>query len=111
MKIEMSESLVASWLKHVKHCIVVNTNWKASPYWTPAVSDTQIGQICNAAMGYFNEHGLMILDSPNEPDENDGIGGDEEGVDWQNMLLQTECDVVGVAHSNNQGRQYHSDGR
>lgn len=105
MKIEMSESLVASWLKHVKHCIVVNTNWKASPYWTPAVPDAQIGQICNAAVAYFNEHGLMILDSPNEPDENEGIGGDGVDVDWQNMLLQTECDVVGVAHSNNQGRQ------
>ena len=95
MKIEMSESLVASWLKHVKHCIVVNTNWKASPYWTSAVPDAQIGEIYNAAVDYFNEHALMILDSPNGPDE--------AGTVWQNMLLLAECDAVGLAHANNEG--------
>ena len=106
MNIEMSESLVASWLKHVKHCIVVNTNWKASPYWTPAVSDAQIGQIYNAAVGYFYEHGIMILESPNEPDEADeGDGYDQDigGEDWSSMLLQTECDAVGLAQSIDHG--------
>ena len=33
MKIEMCESLFYSWLRHVKECQVVQTNWKPSPAW------------------------------------------------------------------------------
>lgn len=33
MKIEMGESLFYSWLRHVKECQIVQTNWKASPQW------------------------------------------------------------------------------
>ena len=33
MKIEMGESLFYSWLRHIKGCQVVQTNWKASPQW------------------------------------------------------------------------------
>lgn len=33
MKIEMGESLLASWLKHVKGCKIVETNWKKSGNW------------------------------------------------------------------------------
>ncbi|MDR1320573.1 MAG: hypothetical protein LBK56_03975 [Gracilibacteraceae bacterium] len=33
MKIEMGESLFYSWLRHVKECQVVQTNWKVSPSW------------------------------------------------------------------------------
>ncbi|MDE6725313.1 MAG: hypothetical protein K2J79_06880, partial [Ruminiclostridium sp.] len=34
MKIEMCESLFYSWLRHVKGCQLVQTNWKPSPQWT-----------------------------------------------------------------------------
>ena len=30
MKIEMGESLFYSWLRHVKECQIVQTNWKVS---------------------------------------------------------------------------------
>ena len=30
MKIEMGESLLYSWLRHVKECQIVQTNWKVS---------------------------------------------------------------------------------
>ncbi len=33
MKIEIGESLVYSWLRHVKQCQIVQTNWKPSPKW------------------------------------------------------------------------------
>jgi hypothetical protein len=33
MKIEIGESLFYSWLRHVKLCQIVQTNWKASPEW------------------------------------------------------------------------------
>lgn len=33
MKIEMAESLMYSWLKHIKNCHVVQLNWKTSSHW------------------------------------------------------------------------------
>lgn len=33
MKIEMGESCVYSWLKHVKDCRIVQLNWKPSAEW------------------------------------------------------------------------------
>lgn len=34
MKIEIGESLVLSYLKHVKNCVIYQTNWKASNRWS-----------------------------------------------------------------------------
>jgi hypothetical protein len=33
MKIEIAESLVLSWLRHVQGCAVTQLNWKPSPKW------------------------------------------------------------------------------
>jgi hypothetical protein len=33
MKIEIGESLIFSWLRHVMGCPIVQTNWKPSPTW------------------------------------------------------------------------------
>lgn len=33
MKIEMGESLLLSWLRHIKECQLVQTNWKPSAKW------------------------------------------------------------------------------
>ncbi len=33
MKIEIGESLLLSWLRHIKECKLVQTNWKASSKW------------------------------------------------------------------------------
>jgi hypothetical protein len=33
MKIEIAESLVLSWLRHVQGCVVTQMNWKPSPSW------------------------------------------------------------------------------
>lgn len=33
MKIEMCESLIYSWLRHVKKCQIVQKNWTVSPKW------------------------------------------------------------------------------
>ena len=33
MKIEMGESLFYSWLRHVKECQIVQTNWTTSAKW------------------------------------------------------------------------------
>ena len=34
MKIEIGESLALSYLKHVKRCVIYQTNWKVSSHWT-----------------------------------------------------------------------------
>jgi hypothetical protein len=36
MKIEIAESLILSWLRHVQGCAVTQLNWKPSPSWTLA---------------------------------------------------------------------------
>lgn len=33
MKIEIGESAIYSWLRHIKGCKIVQTNWKISPKW------------------------------------------------------------------------------
>jgi len=33
MKIEIGESIVYSWLKHIKECKIVQLNWKVSENW------------------------------------------------------------------------------
>ena len=33
MKIEIGESLLCTWLKHVKKCQVVQLNWQVSSEW------------------------------------------------------------------------------
>lgn len=33
MKIEIGESLMISWLRHIKECQIAQTNWKPSPKW------------------------------------------------------------------------------
>ena len=33
MKSEMRESLILSWLRHIKECQIVQTNWKPSSKW------------------------------------------------------------------------------
>jgi hypothetical protein len=38
----MGESLMASWLKHVYKCHVVQTNWKISPEWGDYISPNEI---------------------------------------------------------------------
>ena len=53
MKIEMGESLAASWLKHVCGCTVVQTNWKPSPRWQEHNYD-EIERLVQDARTYFN---------------------------------------------------------
>ena len=42
MKIEMGESLCYSYLRHVKRCWLVQTNWKVSSHWTPKKTSDEL---------------------------------------------------------------------
>ncbi len=54
MKIEMGESLFYSWLRHVKGCQLVQTNWKSSPNWAFESSNI-IEEMLNELDSYFRE--------------------------------------------------------
>ncbi|MBU8729736.1 hypothetical protein KM915_06665 [Cytobacillus oceanisediminis] len=53
MKLEMGESLMLSWLRHIKHCQSVQLNWKPSNTWNLDNEDTIIN-IMEAAKIHFD---------------------------------------------------------
>jgi hypothetical protein len=79
MKVEVGESLVASWLRHVKGCKVVQTNWKASPAWE---HHNEVHRIALGIQTCFSDAlGHQIFG---------GIGFDQ-------VLRQAEIDALGIA--------------
>lgn len=85
MKIEMGESLALSWLRHVKKCSIVQANWKPSFEWEER-DDWFVEQVLQKAHEYFEERGFPVL--PYEKGRHT--------VDAYNVLMQTECDGIGV---------------
>jgi hypothetical protein len=85
MKIEIGESLVYSWLRHVKKCQVVQTNWKLSPRWWRNPLDFE--PIITAINNEFQNLDMDIFGNNN----------------IEQFFRQAEIDVLGV--SNNQGNE------
>jgi hypothetical protein len=54
MKLEMGESLVFSWLRHEKHCQIVQLNWKVSPKWKAFVDDEKLDELYKMSDEQFN---------------------------------------------------------
>ena len=50
----MGESLFYSWLRHVKECQIVQTNWKVSPQWN-FNNVYEIEQMSDELGSYFEE--------------------------------------------------------
>lgn len=81
MKIEMGESLLYSWLRHVKECQIVQTNWKASPQWELRHSQ-RLQEIMAAAESYFkSKYGFPVF----------------KDLALEQTLKQAEVDVLGVS--------------
>ena len=80
MKIEMGESLFYSWLRHVKECQVVQTNWKPSPSW-------QLGD--EDALNRFME----ITDKHFQDKYGYGI---YKNNSLSQLLMQAEVDAFGI---------------
>ena len=99
---EMGESLMYSWLRHVKGCQIAQTNWKASPTWD---------------MKYFMEaqdlYSRFLEDAKTQ-----GPVEDECKISFKQSLYQTEIDVIGLNKTSlsHNGKiyaaevAYHSDG-
>ncbi len=54
MKIEMGESLFYSWLRHVKECQIVQTNWTTSGQWT-LLHEDKLEEIKSVTDKFFSE--------------------------------------------------------
>ncbi|WP_314068326.1 hypothetical protein [Campylobacter showae] len=81
MKIEIGESLFYSWLRHVKECQIVQTNWKISPKWELKFSD-ELEKIMSKTDGFFsNKYGYKIY---------------KQNTSLKQILQQAECDALGI---------------
>ena len=86
MKIEIGESLMLSWLKHVKNCKLVQLNWKTSPKWDIA-HETEISALIEDMSAQFPN-----VFKKNKP---------------RQLLSQAEIDALGVNFSEN-GLNYYA---
>ncbi len=79
MKIEIGENLIASYLRHVEDCRIVQTNWKTSSQW----KITEYEETKSRAL--FDK----IKSSPlfNEIFKNNG---------YDQLIKQAEIDVIGL---------------
>jgi len=85
MKIEIGESLIYSWLRHVKMCRVVQTNWKPSKMW-PLNEQDKLNAFMKESQELFQvKYDYHIY---------------KENNDLSQLLQQAEIDVVGVNGDN-----------
>lgn len=82
MKIEMGESLIYSWLRHIKGCQLVQNNWKVSPSWNLKHEDELI-KMMNEVDSYFKEHYNYEIFKKNSS--------------LSQIIRQGECDAMGVS--------------
>jgi DNA polymerase sigma len=91
MKIEAAESLFLSWLRHVKECQLVQTNWKPSPQWERK-NEEALGQLMQDSSEFFKSK------------YNYDLYKGTKGVDQ--LLKQAEIDVIGVAFDEGKVEMY-----
>lgn len=92
MKIEIGESLFYSWLRHVKDCQIVQTNWKVSPQWELSNKD-EIRALMEHADNLFSQkYGYAIFKQNS----------------LEQLLRQSECDVLGISLQHDGSIEYHS---
>lgn len=80
MKIEIGESLFYSWLRHVKDCQIVQTNWKPSRSWALRNPD-DLESLFNLANQHFEEQLGVVVSG---------------GSTFRQFLHQGEIDVLGI---------------
>lgn len=77
MKIEIAESLALSYLKHVKKCVMYQTNWKPSDKWE-SFNDEEVEEVFDQ----INEH--------------PSLGGIFKETSLKQHIRQAEVDALGM---------------
>ncbi len=91
MKIEIGESLLVSWLRHVKECQIVQTNWKASMKWELKNRDTLKALMQSSEKLFSDTYGYKIYKST---------------TSFEQLIKQAEIDVIGIAFGDDQYEIY-----
>ena len=81
MKIEVAESLMSSWLRHVRHCQIVQANWTTIPTLAQNNKLVEKHSIMDELSALFSQKGY-------------GLFKKTKGV--EQLLKQSECDIVGL---------------
>ncbi len=84
MKIEVSESLCYSYLRHVKRCWLVQTNWKPSAHWKRRRDDQELDTLFQEMRRRFDEGSTVFKRTSSvrqlmQQGEVDVVGVDQEG--------------------------------
>lgn len=79
MKIEIGESLALSYLKHVKKCVIYQTNWKSSSQWAFLGGEKDASE----AFEKLVKDGLLSFKGRTEPN-------------FTQFLKQAEIDTLGI---------------
>ena len=80
MKIEIGESLCYSYLRHVKRCWLVQSNWKVSEHWDKQSSEEELEDLFSSMRDLFDRNGSVF----------------KQTKDAGQFLKQGEIDVVGL---------------
>lgn len=91
MKIEVGESLILSWLKHIKECQITQTNWKASSKWELKNGDVLERLMKNSSEFFRTKYGYDLFKG------NSGL---------EQLILQAEIDVIGISYDDDGCRIY-----
>ena len=90
MKIEMGESLFYSWLRHVKKCPIVHTNWKQSNSWELQNVETIEKLMKNADEHFKTKYDYEVF----------------KRNTLSLLLRQAEIDVIGISYSRDEDKVY-----
>ena len=91
MKIEIGESLMLSWLRHVKECQIAQTNWKASSIWEMKNKETLEKLMMNSSEVFKTKYGYDLYKG------NSGLS---------QIISQAEIDAIGIYMDENESRIY-----
>lgn len=91
MKIEIGESLFYSWLRHVKQCQIVQTNWKISSQWNNKYEKELEYLMIKTDEFFCDKYNYNIF---------------KKNVSVKQLLAQAECDVLGVSLSESHNDMY-----
>lgn len=91
MKIEMGESLFYSWLRHVKECQIVQTNWKVSPKWKIENEKVLFRLMSSVDEHFYKKYGYRVF---------------KKNTSIAQLLRQAECDAFGIHIENGKNKTY-----
>ncbi len=82
MKVEMGESLFYSWLRHIRRCQIVQTNWKPSSQWKPKNENTMELLMTRAAKSFYEACGYSVF---------------KKTYSFSQLVRQAEIDALGIS--------------